>query len=103
MIYGIDVSSAIAVHALEISSTDHVLDLCCAPGGKMCLIGDMQGHDDESIGTVTGVDLSKHRLGTCKSLLRKYKMRRARLFLAGMCRSTLQFLALIHKLRRNII
>jgi 16S rRNA C967 or C1407 C5-methylase (RsmB/RsmF family) len=33
-------------------------------------------------GTVTGVDISKHRLYTAKSIIQKYKLDRARLFLA---------------------
>jgi 16S rRNA C967 or C1407 C5-methylase (RsmB/RsmF family) len=81
-IYGIDVSSGVAVHALEVCPSDHVLDLCCAPGGKMSLINDIQGDGDEVTGSITGVDVSRSRLGTCKSVLRKYKMRRARLFVA---------------------
>ncbi|TPX55085.1 hypothetical protein CcCBS67573_g09516 [Chytriomyces confervae] len=79
-VYGIDVASAVAVIALGIESDDHVLDLCCAPGGKMCLIADIQGNSDDVVGTVTGVDISRARISTCKSVLRKYKMRRFRLF-----------------------
>jgi 16S rRNA C967 or C1407 C5-methylase (RsmB/RsmF family) len=82
-IYGIDVASGVAAHALSVEPSDHVLDLCCAPGGKTCLIGDMQGDGDDVTGTVTGVDVSKHRIATCKSLVRKYKLRRVRLFLEG--------------------
>ncbi|ORY45129.1 S-adenosyl-L-methionine-dependent methyltransferase [Rhizoclosmatium globosum] len=72
-IYGMDVSSGVAVHALSIDPEDHVLDLCCAPG-------DLQGNEDSVTGTVTGVDISKARIATCKNVLRKYKMRRFRLF-----------------------
>ncbi|KAJ3245249.1 hypothetical protein HDU77_009517, partial [Chytriomyces hyalinus] len=79
-VYGIDVASAVAVIALGVESKDHVLDLCCAPGGKMCLISDIQGNSDDVVGTVTGVDISLARISTCKSVLRKYKMRRFRLF-----------------------
>ncbi|KAI8853711.1 S-adenosyl-L-methionine-dependent methyltransferase [Chytridium lagenaria] len=72
-IYGMDIASAVAVHALDVQPNDHVLDLCCAPGGKMC--------DDESVvGTVTGI-------ATCRSILRKYKVRRARLFLLDVRRN----------------
>ncbi|KAJ3409010.1 hypothetical protein HDV05_004659 [Chytridiales sp. JEL 0842] len=59
----------VAVHALSVEPSDHVLDLCCAPGGKTCLIGDMQGDSDDVTGTVTGVDVSKHRLATSTRLI----------------------------------
>ncbi|KAJ3069753.1 hypothetical protein HDU98_007192 [Podochytrium sp. JEL0797] len=78
MVYGMDVASGVAVHALGVETGDHVLDLCCAPGAKMCLIADLQGRD--SNGTVTGVDVSSARIATCKSVLRKYKVERFRLF-----------------------
>ncbi|KAI9205760.1 S-adenosyl-L-methionine-dependent methyltransferase [Polychytrium aggregatum] len=78
-IYGIDVSSGVAVHALDIKPTDQVLDLCCAPGGKLCFIADLQGTGP---GTVTGVDIEAHRLATCRSLTKKHKLERVRLFLA---------------------
>jgi 16S rRNA C967 or C1407 C5-methylase (RsmB/RsmF family) len=78
LIYGMDVTSAVAVHALSISSNDHVLDLCCAPGAKTCYISELQG--SSGTGTVTGVDVSKGRLSVCKSLSRKYKLENYRLF-----------------------
>lgn len=34
-LYGIDASSAAAVHALHVQPGDHCLDLCCAPGAKL--------------------------------------------------------------------
>lgn len=77
-IYGMDVTSAVAVHALSITSNDHVLDLCCAPGAKTCYISDLIGNTGN--GTVTGVDLSKQRLSVCKSLAKKYKLDKYRLF-----------------------
>ncbi|KAI8613452.1 S-adenosyl-L-methionine-dependent methyltransferase [Chytriomyces sp. MP71] len=79
-LFGIDVASAVAVHALSLQPNDHVLDLCCAPGAKMALIHDLQGHEPDTHGSVTGVDVSKARIATCKSVLRKYKMSRFRLF-----------------------
>ncbi|KAG9292965.1 hypothetical protein G9A89_016327 [Geosiphon pyriformis] len=77
-IFGIDLSSGIAVHALEIQPNDHILDLCCAPGAKLCMICDLLGN--KGVGTVTGVDISKNRAATCRSLLKKYKVIRARIF-----------------------
>ena len=78
LISGMDISSAVAVHALSIQPNDHVLDLCCAPGGKLLFISDLQGAS--GTGTVTGVDFSQHRLSTCKCLCQKYKLKRYRLF-----------------------
>lgn len=78
-IFGIDLSSAIAVQALEIQMDDQVLDLCCAPGAKLCMIANLLGK--EGLGTATGVDLAGHRLATCRSLLKKYKVgEKVRLF-----------------------
>ena len=53
-IYGIDVSSGAAVAALDPQPGEHVLDLCCAPGAKLCAIADAMGLR----GSVTGVDVS---------------------------------------------
>ncbi|KAI7902750.1 S-adenosyl-L-methionine-dependent methyltransferase [Cokeromyces recurvatus] len=78
-IFGIDLSSAIAVQALDISEDDQVLDLCCAPGAKLCMIANLLGRD--GLGTATGVDIAQHRLATCRSLLKKYKVgEKVRLF-----------------------
>ncbi|KAL9546028.1 hypothetical protein MBANPS3_006863 [Mucor bainieri] len=78
-IFGIDLSSAIAVEALEVQKDDQVLDLCCAPGAKLCMIANLLGRD--GLGTATGVDLAGHRLATCRSLLKKYKVgEKVRLF-----------------------
>lgn len=72
-------SSAVAVEALEIQCDDHVLDTCCAPGAKLCMIANLLGH--KGTGTVTGVDLAAHRLATCRSMLKRYSAGgRARLF-----------------------
>ncbi|CAI9110949.1 OLC1v1011059C1 [Oldenlandia corymbosa var. corymbosa] len=78
-IYGIDAASGAAVSALGISSGDHVLDLCAAPGAKLCFILDLLG----SSGSVTGVDIAKHRLAACRTMLLKYKLgEHCRLFVA---------------------
>ncbi|KAL0091973.1 S-adenosyl-L-methionine-dependent methyltransferase [Phycomyces blakesleeanus] len=80
-LFGIDLSSAVAVEALCIEQDDHVLDVCCAPGAKLCMIANIIGQ--KGTGTVTGVDLAPHRLATCQSLLKKYRVgERARLFAA---------------------
>ncbi|CAA7056985.1 unnamed protein product [Microthlaspi erraticum] len=77
--YGIDAASGAAVSALGISPGDHVLDLCAAPGAKLCMMLDLLGET----GTATGVDVAKHRLAACRTILQKYGVgQRSRLFLA---------------------
>ncbi|ESQ31092.1 hypothetical protein EUTSA_v10004380mg [Eutrema salsugineum] len=77
--YGIDAASGAAVSALGISPGDHVLDLCAAPGAKLCMMLDLLGEK----GTATGVDVARHRLAACRTMLRKYGLgQRSRLFLA---------------------
>ncbi|PVU96028.1 hypothetical protein BB561_001437 [Smittium simulii] len=74
-IIGIDLSSAITALSLQICPNDHILDLCCAPGGKLLLASDiLAGFGVPSInsyGSITGVDISSHRLSTCKNLIKK--------------------------------
>ncbi|GMH06552.1 hypothetical protein Nepgr_008392 [Nepenthes gracilis] len=78
-IYGIDAASGAAVMALNISPGDHVLDLCAAPGAKLCMILDLLGDS----GSVTGVDIARHRLAACRTMLQKYALSdRCRLFVA---------------------
>ncbi|WZZ37520.1 hypothetical protein YC2023_020921 [Brassica napus] len=77
--YGIDAASGAAVSALGISPGDHVLDLCAAPGAKLCMMLDLLGEK----GTATGVDVARHRLSACRTMLQKYGLgERSRLFLA---------------------
>jgi 16S rRNA C967 or C1407 C5-methylase (RsmB/RsmF family) len=70
-IYGMDLASGAAVVALDVQPGDTVLDLCCAPGAKLCMIADLlQGGVDASpMGSVTGVDIVPHRLATCRTLV----------------------------------
>ncbi|KAM9961711.1 hypothetical protein ACTFIR_004570 [Dictyostelium discoideum] len=75
--YGMDASSGAAILALNPKPGDNVLDICCAPGTKLCMISDLL----EGNGTITGVDISESRLGTCKTILKKYKIPNARLFI----------------------
>ncbi|KAK6141220.1 hypothetical protein DH2020_025017 [Rehmannia glutinosa] len=78
-IYGIDAASAAAVLALGISPGDHALDLCAAPGAKLCMILDLLGCS----GSVTGVDVARHRLAASRTMLQKYALGdRCRLFVA---------------------
>jgi 16S rRNA C967 or C1407 C5-methylase (RsmB/RsmF family) len=68
-ILGVDLSSIVAVHALELDSNDRFLDLCCAPGVKLSIASDIIGADGN--GSLTGVDISKPRLSACVSLVKK--------------------------------
>ncbi|KAI9294567.1 S-adenosyl-L-methionine-dependent methyltransferase [Neoconidiobolus thromboides FSU 785] len=68
-IIGMDISSAISVLALDTQSTDRVLDLCCAPGMKLLMIAELLEE-----GNITGVDISKSRLSTCRALVKKYQV-----------------------------
>lgn len=78
-IYGIDAASGAAVAALNICEGDHILDLCAAPGAKLCMISDLLGNS----GSITGVDVSRHRLAACRTMLQKYALGdRCRLFVA---------------------
>ncbi|XP_060189299.1 uncharacterized protein LOC132618253 [Lycium barbarum] len=77
--YGIDAASGAAVTALDISVGDRVLDLCAAPGAKLCMMLDILG----SSGSVTGVDIAKHRLAACRTMIQKYGLGdHCRLFVA---------------------
>ncbi|KAK9067406.1 hypothetical protein SSX86_014734 [Deinandra increscens subsp. villosa] len=79
-IYGIDAASGAAVSALNISPGDHVLDLCAAPGAKICMVLELLGN---SGGSVTGVDVARHRLAACRTLVQKYSLGdHCRLFVA---------------------
>ncbi|KAI8919870.1 S-adenosyl-L-methionine-dependent methyltransferase [Powellomyces hirtus] len=79
-IYGVDVASGVAVLALDVQPGDHVLDLCCAPGMKLCHVADLQG--EEGTGSVTGVDVNPERIAVCRNMLKKYRVQRGRLFVA---------------------
>ena len=71
-IYGMDVSSGAAVAALlsdqDTPANARVLDLCCSPGLKLCMIADLLSAGS----TVIGVDISEQRLSVCKRIVKKY-------------------------------
>ncbi|KAJ2280717.1 hypothetical protein EV176_000869, partial [Coemansia sp. RSA 451] len=72
-IIGMDVSSGIAALSLSVEPGDNVLDLCCAPGAKLLLLAELLAiNAGVSHGTVTGVDISPHRIATCRSLIKKH-------------------------------
>jgi 16S rRNA C967 or C1407 C5-methylase (RsmB/RsmF family) len=109
-IYGMDVSSGAAVGALltdrydkksNLSDTTRgdgardtdgmltpttrepfrVLDLCCAPGLKLCAIGDFLTAENTvppaNNSVVVGVDVSENRIAICKKILHKYHLQSA--------------------------
>jgi len=45
-----------------------VLDLCCAPGLKLCAVADLVPPSS----VVVGVDISKRRISLCKNIIKKY-------------------------------
>ncbi|CAM6101416.1 unnamed protein product [Calypogeia fissa] len=78
-IYGMDAASGAAVEALELCPGDHVLDLCAAPGAKLCMMADLL----KDSGTLTGTDISPSRLAASRTMLLKYGLGSCcRLFLA---------------------
>lgn len=87
-IYGMDVSSGAAAAALlsemydqkkrDLKSLDtkddvRVLDLCCCPGLKLCMLSDqMRSHQKKA--TIVGVDVSEMRMNLCKKIVTKYQI-----------------------------
>ncbi len=89
-VYGMDVTSGAAVLALLFDTYDcnksvkhhdgkestrddelqqlRVLDLCCAPGLKLCMLADLAPLSS----TVIGVDISQNRIQLCKNIIKKY-------------------------------
>ena len=65
-----EASSGIAVKVLDVQPNEHVLDLCSAPGAKLCYLADLM----KMRGSLTGVDISSERARVCASLLRKYEV-----------------------------
>lgn len=76
LILPLDTASGMAVHALEIKEGDHILDLCCAPGTKLVMMASKMG----SSGTITGVDISRHRIFNVRALVKKYKVDNVRIY-----------------------
>ena len=70
--YGVDASSAAAVAVLDPQPGDRVLDLCCAPGAKLCLIAEAMAVEGAPRGNVVGVDISRDRLGAAATLMQRH-------------------------------
>lgn len=86
-IYGQDVSSGAAVAALlsdhhnvvrkegnHTSGCRRVLDMCCAPGLKLCAIADWMRQNSCGESVVVGVDCSESRLALCRKIIEKYQI-----------------------------
>ncbi|KAI3637121.1 hypothetical protein MIR68_004827 [Amoeboaphelidium protococcarum] len=81
IVLGIDITSMIVVDILDPQQTDNILDVSCAPGSKLIYADYLMNNGvDQSNGTLTGVDLSQHRLFTCKSQMQKHNVKRFRLY-----------------------
>jgi 16S rRNA C967 or C1407 C5-methylase (RsmB/RsmF family) len=94
-VFGLDAASAAAVWALEADSSDTVLDICCAPGGKAFLIAEVAKE-------VWGVDVALHRLYTTRAMAKKYKINNLKLLLGdGRCPDKWQLLPMDKKRRRE--
>ena len=77
-IVGLDLASGLAVRVLlqdlaPAPAPCAVLDLCCAPGGKLQYIAEClaEGSPHPGTRTVTGVDVSAERLGHCAARVRQ--------------------------------
>eukprot|EP01040_Poterioochromonas_malhamensis_P003238 gene3238-3451_t len=70
-LFPMDISSALAVQALNLPSdrSIKVLDLCCSPGAKFLMISELISVNSQ----VVGVDISDHRLQTCKALVESWQ------------------------------
>jgi len=67
-IYGIDASSCAAALALDPHPGDNVLDVCCAPGAKLCFLANLM----DQKGSLTGVDISAERLRSTWKMAVRY-------------------------------
>lgn len=67
--YGIDLSSAAVVLALDINQSDFkVLEVCCAPGAKLTYIADLMSQFPGER-KLYGVDINANRLNIAMALL----------------------------------
>ncbi|KAJ1561678.1 hypothetical protein HK096_003720 [Nowakowskiella sp. JEL0078] len=73
-----DAASGAAIIALDLQPNDNYLEICCAPGSKLCYAADIIG--TTGTGTLTGVDISSERMRICKNQMKKFNVERGRLF-----------------------
>lgn len=69
---GMDAASAAACYALDPQPGERVLDLCAAPGSKLCLLADLMHRR----GSLVGVDISKDRLHVARALASRQQLLR---------------------------
>ncbi|KAM3135228.1 hypothetical protein pb186bvf_012693 [Paramecium bursaria] len=78
LLYGIDLSSALVVLAMQISEQDHkILEICCAPGAKLMFMADLLkqfNNQDQIQRKAYGVDISQNRLQITQQLINKYNL-----------------------------
>ncbi len=70
-VYIQDESSQLAVEEMEIEKNDKILDLCAAPGGKTLFASYLTG----DTGSITAVDVNRHKLEMLTETAIKYKKR----------------------------
>eukprot|EP00668_Euglena_longa_P032233 GGOE01041534.1.p1 GENE.GGOE01041534.1~~GGOE01041534.1.p1 ORF type:complete len:474 (+),score=68.04 GGOE01041534.1:55-1476(+) len=80
-IVGLDLASGVSVHALlhdipPPPSPVAILDLCCAPGGKLLYVAELLQDKDCPPGRriVTGIDISAERLAQCAAHVRRARL-----------------------------
>ena len=94
-VLSIDLWSALTIYLLDPKPEEHFLDLCCAPGTKLILASKL------GFASVTGVDISKDRLNTAVSMVKRHKVALVRLFLADGRSFSEGPLETIHSLRQK--
>eukprot|EP00667_Euglena_gracilis_P013034 EG_transcript_13415 len=79
-VVGLDLASGVAVHALlhdipPPPAPVSVLDVCCAPGGKLLYLAELL-HSPDSPGqrVVTGIDISADRFAQCAAHVRRSRL-----------------------------
>ena len=70
-VYGMDVASGVAVWALGPRPGEDVLDLCCCPGLKLCMLTERMRHE----GTVTGEFYERRKEGREGREIHEYRER----------------------------
>ncbi len=82
--YVMDPASAIVARALEVRSTDEVLDMCAAPGGKTLILAEQMSlqNPDGVSGTLISNEMSESRRDRLVRVLHEYIPKEKRLFIS---------------------